>query len=89
MTLIEMLPEHSSKGEALAKLVELGQVERENIVAIGDFYNDLDMIQYAGIGVAVANAPDDIKAQADLVVGHCRDGAVADVIEYIEKLCAE
>jgi Cof subfamily protein (haloacid dehalogenase superfamily) len=89
MTLIEMLPEDSSKGLALAKLVELGHVERENLVTIGDFYNDLDMIEYAGIGVAVANAPDDIKDRADLVVGHCRDGAVADVIEYIESLCAQ
>jgi Cof subfamily protein (haloacid dehalogenase superfamily) len=86
-TLGEMLPEASSKGAALAKLVELGHVRRENLVAIGDYYNDLDMIEYAGTGVAVADAPDDIKARADMIVGPCKSGAVADVIEYIESLC--
>lgn len=88
-TVVEMLPENVNKGGALKQLVELGYVRRENLVAVGDFYNDLEMIEYAGIGVTLSTSPDDIKAAADIVVGDCRGGAVADTIEYIERLCVE
>lgn len=88
-TLIEMLPEASSKGLALEKLVDMGLVERENLVAVGDFYNDIEMIEYAGIGVTLTDSPDEIKAIADVVVGTCRNGAIADTIEHLEALCAD
>lgn len=86
-TLVEMLPELSSKGYALEKLIEMGQVSREYLVAIGDFYNDQEMIEMAGIGVTLETAPEDLKSVADLVVGKCEDGAIADVIEHLESLC--
>lgn len=87
-TLIEMLPEQSSKGVALEKMIELGLVERENLVCIGDFYNDREMIELAGIGVTLCDSPEDLKALADVVVGDCQHGAVADIIEHLERLCA-
>lgn len=86
-SLVEMLPAGSSKGKALAHLVELGIFKKENIVAIGDYYNDLEMILFAGIGVTLCDSPDDIKTAADLVVGTCAGGAVADVVEHLESLC--
>lgn len=84
--LVEMLPELSSKGYALERLIEMGQVGRENLVAVGDFYNDQEMIEMAGIGVTLETAPEDLKAAADLVVGTCENGAIADVIEHLEAL---
>lgn len=85
-TLVELLPETSTKGFALSKLVELGIFKRECMAAIGDFYNDIEMIEYAAIGAATAEAPDDIKAMAQLVTGPCTRGAVADLVEYIESI---
>lgn len=87
LTLIEMLPAASNKGAALEKLMELGLVERENLVAIGDFYNDQEMIELAGIGVTLNTSPADLQARADLVVGDCAHGAVADLIEHLEATC--
>lgn len=86
-TLIEMLPEHSNKGAALKMLAHMGYVDQENLVAIGDYYNDLEMIEMAGLGVTLSTSPDDLKTVADLVVGDCNHGAVADLIEHMEKLC--
>ncbi len=42
-------------------------VTREEVVAIGDGFNDLSMIEYAGMGVAMANAQDPVKEKADMV----------------------
>ena len=57
----------------------------ENVYAIGDYYNDTELLEAAGVSVVPENAPDDLKEQADLVVGHCYQGAVADLIEEIER----
>ncbi len=86
-THLEILPQSSDKGSAIKKMVELGLVKREQLVVIGDYYNDIEMIKYAAIGAATAEAPDDIKAVADFIAGPCKDGAVADLIEYLESLC--
>ena len=78
---IEVLPAGVSKGAALAALAdELGLVP-EQIMALGDQYNDLEMIEYAGLGVAMANAPKPIRRRADHVApGNDEDG-VAWAIE--------
>lgn len=86
-SLIEMLPENSSKGRALEKMIELGVVKREHLAAIGDYYNDREMIETAGIGVTLQDAPEDLRELADLVVGKCEQGAVADLIEHLESIC--
>ncbi len=83
----EMLPKGVNKGTGLIHLAELMNIKIENTVAVGDYYNDAEMVEAAGIGVFAANAPDDLKARADLVVCDYRQGAVADVIEHIENLC--
>jgi Cof subfamily protein (haloacid dehalogenase superfamily) len=81
----EMLPTNIDKGTGLNELIRLTGFKRENVYAIGDYYNDIEMLQAAGFAAVPQNAPDEIKKMADLVVGHCYDGAVADLIEYIEQ----
>ncbi|MCL2034037.1 MAG: HAD family hydrolase, partial [Oscillospiraceae bacterium] len=61
--------------------------KRERIAAIGDYYNDLEMLEYAGVGATVEEALDEIKGACDFVAGKCEDGAVADFIEYLESMC--
>jgi HAD superfamily hydrolase (TIGR01484 family) len=80
----EILPTNVTKGTSLKRLADFLKIKHNNTVAIGDFYNDLNLIQLAGIGAAVKEAPDDVKAVADIVVGSCEGGAVADLIEYLE-----
>lgn len=79
----EMLPQSVSKGAALKKLAEILHISIDNIFAIGDYYNDIELLKAAGTGFTVIGAPDDVKSVADAVVGSCEDGAVADAVELI------
>jgi len=70
-----------NKGTALQKLAsELG-VAREQTMAIGNYYNDLEMIRMSGLGVAVANAPEEVKRQADLVTDSNNEEGVRKILE--------
>lgn len=82
---LEMLPLGSDKGSGLIALAELEGISIENTVSIGDYYNDLEMLKTTGFPVTVAEAPDDIKQICKLVTGPCDNGALADLIEYLEE----
>ena len=81
----EMIPKNVNKATGLEKLAEILKINLGCVFAIGDYYNDLEMIKNADIGAAVANSPEDIKIQADFVAGSCEGGAVADFINYLYK----
>ena len=82
-TYLEVLAPNVSKGTALRWLAESRGVELGEIAAIGDNHNDTAMMLAAGLGVAPASASPSVRRQADLVVGSCSDGAVADLVEYV------
>ena len=81
----EMLPEQADKGTGIQKLAELCGIPMESVAAIGDYYNDLEMLQTAGITAVPQNGPEEIQKLADVVTCHCNDGTVADFIEYLEQ----
>jgi len=64
---IDIMKEGTTKGKALAMLANHLNVKPKGVVAIGNYYNDLDMLQYAGLGIAMDNSPEDVKAAADVV----------------------
>lgn len=82
---LEVLPSDASKGKLLHKLAGCLGISLENVYAIGDFYNDEELLQAAGHAVVPANAPKDLQEKAELVVCHCADGALADLVEFLEK----
>ena len=70
-----------NKGAGLLRLADLLGVAREDTIAIGDNWNDFPMIEAAGLGVAVANAVEDMKPRCDYVCeASCDGNAVAEVI---------
>lgn len=69
------------KGEGLLRLGTLLGIQREEIMACGDGGNDLAMIQKAGLGVAMANATEEVKAAADYVTCSNEEDGVAKAIE--------
>ena len=71
------------QSRARAKLAELLGVEKEKTAAIGDYYNDWEMLKAVGFPACCGQAPDDMKAMSKLVTCHCNYGAVADLIEHI------
>jgi Cof subfamily protein (haloacid dehalogenase superfamily) len=71
-----------NKGSAIDYIAtKLLGISAANILAIGDNFNDVEMIDYAGIGVAMGNAPDDVRAIADWVAPHIEADGVAVAIE--------
>ncbi len=80
----EILPDGVSKGAAVEILADMIGISRDRIMAIGDYYNDIELIEASALGAVPSEAPDDLKKIADVIAGKCEDGAVADFIEYIE-----
>ncbi len=70
-----------NKATGIEKVLELTGIKKENTIAIGDSNNDFDMINYAGIGVAMANAQQSILDIADYVTASAKDCGVAQAIE--------
>ena len=70
-----------SKGQALAFVAEAYGIGPKDVIAVGDTEVDMSMLVFAGLGVAVANADDNLKKIADIVCASNNDGGVADVIE--------
>jgi hypothetical protein len=68
--LIEVMPKTAGKGLAVAKLAEIFGVKQEEVMTLGDNTNDLPMIRWAGLGVAVGNAVEALKAEADYICIH-------------------
>lgn len=78
---IEVMSKEVSKGNAVARLAELYSIPREEIITIGDNENDISMIEYAGLGVAVGNAEQCLKERADYITEDYMEDGVAKVIE--------
>ena len=72
-----------SKGKALEHLAESLGVNREEVVAVGDSPNDVDMLQWVGLGVAMGNAPDNVKASADQVTSPVSEHGFALLLESL------
>jgi Cof subfamily protein (haloacid dehalogenase superfamily) len=70
-----------TKGASLDYLIKPMGIKAEEVIAIGDSYNDLAMIEFAGLGVAMGNAPEDIKEKADFVTASNMEDGIAEVVE--------
>jgi len=72
---------NASKGNALSVVADWYGVSRAETIAVGDSGNDVSMVAWAGLGIAVANATHDVLAVADWVAPAVTDEGVAAVIE--------
>lgn len=81
----EVIDEACSKGEALSWLCDHVGIEQSSSVAFGDSGNDLEMIEAAGIGVAMGNAEEAVKDAADLIAPANDEAGVARVLEDLMR----
>lgn len=83
-TILELMPRGVGKGAALRELAERLHVPREAVMALGDYDNDLDMIEYAGFGVAMGNATERVRqaAQAQTLT-NLECGVAAAIRKYV------
>ena len=79
---LEIMPPLVDKAHALERLLPSLGIGRDECVCCGDGYNDITMLQYAGVGVAMANGCEELKAVADYVTASVDDDGVAKALEY-------
>ncbi len=80
---LEIMNEGSHKGKAIEYLSDLLGIDREHIIAFGDNYNDLSMIEFAGTGVAMGNAEEDVKKIANHITSRNGESGVAKAINTL------
>ena len=74
----------ATKAKAVAELARIWGIDRSKIVAFGDDVNDIDMLTYAGISVAMENALDEVKVAAEFTcLGNDDDGVAEWIIENV------
>lgn len=83
-TLLEISDVHAGKASGLRFLAEYLGIQREETAAFGNAENDMDMMDWAGIGVAVANAPEEVRTAADEVTeSNDEDGVGRWICRYL------
>lgn len=79
---LEFLNPQANKGYGVACLAKHLGIQADEIICMGDAGNDLHMIQFAGLGIAMENASEDIKAIAQHITAHHNEDGVAQAIEH-------
>ena len=83
-TYLEIMPAKASKTSAINVLQKKFNIDKSEIIAMGDNYNDIDMLEYAGLGIAMGNAPEDVKKHGDYVtLTNDEDGVAAALKKYV------
>ena len=80
---IELVPKHIDKAKSLHRLLEHIGLEAADMIAFGDGYNDLSMLRFAGLGVAMENAAPEVKAEADhITLSNEEDGIAEALVKF-------
>lgn len=80
---LEVINKKVNKGEALLKLFQIEGIDKDKVIAFGDAWNDLEMLQIVGHGVAMGNAEEELKK---LVGRSCGTNDEDGIAEYLEKI---
>ena len=83
---LDIVPEGLSKAYGASRILERIGVKREECMAFGDGGNDIPIIEYAGTGVAMGNATDDVKAAADYVTDTVDEDGIATALRHFGVL---
>lgn len=78
---LELVPKGIDKARSLSVLLDELGLKREELMAAGDGFNDLSMVKFAGMGVAMANAQDVVKENADFITLSNEEDGVAHAVE--------
>ena len=83
LQVVDVQPKCEGKKEALRFLQEYKDIPANRCVAIGDAPNDIPMVESAGLGVAMGNGMDELKAKADRIIGANSTTAIADLVDEL------
>ncbi len=83
---LEQIPTGISKASGVKLLAEMLNIKKGGLFAIGDYYNDIDMLKIADVGAAPENSPKVVKDCAEFITSTAENGSVADFIDYLTEL---
>jgi Cof subfamily protein (haloacid dehalogenase superfamily) len=83
LCILDILNRECSKGHALRRWAEQRGIPREQIMAIGDNHNDLEMLEFAGVAVVMGNASQELKQNGWMLTGSNEQSGVAQAVEEI------
>ncbi len=84
MWYLEIRAKYTNKGTAVARLIEHIDIDESDVIILGDYYNDIEMFDHAGMKGAPSNAVDEIKEKADFVSDKSNDEeAVMDILKRL------
>lgn len=78
---IELMPKEIDKASSIDRMLSTVGMTRENTICCGDGFNDMTMIEYAGVGVAMANAQEKVKEKADYITDSNDEDGIVKVID--------
>ncbi|WP_199520838.1 HAD hydrolase family protein [Jiangella anatolica] len=78
---LDIMPVGVSKASGLSKVAGKLGLQGADALAVGDGHNDVEMLRWAGVGVAMGQAPDDVKAVADAVCADVESDGLATVLD--------
>ncbi|WP_297427995.1 Cof-type HAD-IIB family hydrolase [Clostridium sp.] len=83
-TYLEIMPIKASKTSAINCLQRKFNIDKSEIIAMGDNYNDIDMLEYSGLGIAMGNATEEVKGHAnDVALTNDEDGVAEALLKYV------
>ncbi|HWS18434.1 MAG TPA: Cof-type HAD-IIB family hydrolase [Candidatus Elarobacter sp.] len=83
LCILDILNRDCSKGHALRRWAEQRGIPREQVMAIGDNHNDLEMLEFAGVAVVMGNASQELKQNGWMLTGSNEQSGVAQAVEEI------
>jgi Cof subfamily protein (haloacid dehalogenase superfamily) len=83
LCILDILNRECSKGHALRRWAEQRGIPREQVMAIGDNHNDLEMLEFAGVAVVMGNASHELKQNGWMITGSNEESGVAQAVEEI------
>jgi Cof subfamily protein (haloacid dehalogenase superfamily) len=83
LCILDILNRECSKGHALRRWAEERGISREQVMAIGDNHNDLEMLEFAGVAVVMGNASNELKQNGWIVTGSNEESGVAQAVYEI------
>ena len=81
---VDIVPKNGSKYHGILEFIKAVGIKPEEVMAFGDHYNDIEMIQKVGIGVAMGNGLSEVKAQADYVTATNEQDGIYQALKHFE-----
>ena len=82
---LEIIPDNTSKGHAICEVIDMYNLNKNKVIAVGDDMNDAEMLQECGIAFCPENASESVKKYADVIIEDNEHHVIKQIVEWIEK----